>query len=34
MPYTVGDPGCGYMDSGYGASQQQMMIDPGPAPTP
>jgi hypothetical protein len=34
MPYTVGDPGCGYMDSGYAApqQQQQMMIDPGPAP--
>lgn len=32
VPYTVADPGCGYMDVGYGAPEQQMMVDPGPAP--
>jgi hypothetical protein len=42
MPYTANDPGCGYMDAGYGMPQQQMMgqqmmgqpmtMDPGPAP--
>lgn len=30
MPYTVGDPGCGYMDSGYIEQPGQMMVDPGP----
>jgi hypothetical protein len=33
MQYSVADPGCGYMDVGYGgAPQQQMMVDPAPAP--
>jgi hypothetical protein len=32
MPYTVSDPGCGYLDSGYSMPSEQMMIDPGPAP--
>ena len=34
MPYTMADPGCGYMDSGMMMPQQQqmMMMDPSPAP--
>jgi hypothetical protein len=32
VQYSVADPGCGYTDVGYGAPQQQIMVDPAPAP--